>query len=112
MTGTGGFVAGNRPEEHVAAPVVGQTWRRVTFIHWRFDPDAIGRRLPKGLTVDTVDGSAWVSMTPFQVEHLRVLGLPALPPASAFSETNVRTTAVPVTGATGCGSSPSTSAAW
>jgi hypothetical protein len=43
------------------------------------------------LAVDTIEGSAWVSIAPFQVEHFRVLGLPVPPPASGFSETNVRT---------------------
>ncbi|HUS61003.1 MAG TPA: DUF2071 domain-containing protein, partial [Acidimicrobiales bacterium] len=57
---------------------------------WRFEPDAVQRLLPKGLEVETCDGSAWVGLVPFV---LRV-GLPHLRPVpwvSEFAETNVRT---------------------
>jgi hypothetical protein len=40
---------------------------------------------------DIVDGSAWVSIVAFRVEHLRVFGTPVLPPGSSFPETNLRT---------------------
>lgn len=65
-------------------------WEELTFLHWRFDPQAVQRLLPPGLTVETFDGSAWVGLVPF---YLRV-GLPSVPPVpwlSQFAETNVRT---------------------
>jgi uncharacterized protein len=65
-------------------------WNEVTFIHWRFEPDAVQRLLPPGLAVETFDGSAWVGLVPF---FLRV-GLPrvsSVPWLSRFPETNVRT---------------------
>lgn len=31
------------------------------FAHWRVDPGAVAAALPPDLTVDTFDGSAWVS---------------------------------------------------
>ena len=68
-----------------------QHWRDVTFIHWRYDADVIQRRLPDGLTVDVVDGSAWVSLTPFSVDRFRRAGLPPLPVVSRYPETNLRT---------------------
>jgi hypothetical protein len=67
-----------------------QWWDQLTFLHWRFDPAAVQRLLPDGLTVETRDGAAWVSLVPF---FLRV-GLPGIPPVpwvSRFAETNVRT---------------------
>ena len=84
-------MAGAHPEEHVARPAIRQSWRRVAFLHWRFDPEVIAPLLPAHLSPDVIDGSAWVSLTPFQVEAFRVLELPAIPGLSSFPETNVRT---------------------
>lgn len=75
----------------MALPVVHQSWRDVAFLHWRVDVDAVVALLPEELEPDLVDGSAWVSITPFRVERFRVAGLPPGPFASAFCETNVRT---------------------
>ena len=65
-------------------------WDELTFLHWRFEPVAVQRLLPEGLTVETLDGAAWVGLVPF---FLRV-GLPRVPSVpwmSRFAETNVRT---------------------
>lgn len=83
-------MAGRLPEEHVERPVTYQRWASITFLHWRFDPEVIQRRLPPGLSVDTFGGEAWVSMTPF-VMTIRVNGLPHIPGMTTFPETNVRT---------------------
>lgn len=67
-----------------------QWWGDLTFVHWRFPAEAVQRLLPPGLTAETRDGSAWVSLVPF---FLRV-GLPhvsSVPWLSRFAETNVRT---------------------
>jgi uncharacterized protein YqjF (DUF2071 family) len=83
-------MAGNRPEERVRLPSVTQAWRQVTFLHWQVDPDDLARLLPSGLEPDLIDGAAWVGMTPFRVERMRVLGaVPTLSPS--FPETNLRT---------------------
>lgn len=82
-------MAGNRPEEHVARPAVRQSWRQMTFLHWRVDAGAVEALLPRGLVPDVLDGSAWVGLTPFRVEGFRVLDAP-LPFVSSFPETNVR----------------------
>jgi hypothetical protein len=68
-----------------------QTWRALTFLHWRYEPDAIRRTLPAGLTLDTFDGSAWVGLVPFELADVAPPGLPAMPWLSRFPETNVRT---------------------
>jgi len=75
----------------VEKPALLQAWRSLTFLHWRYDAAAIARALPKGLTVDTFDGSAWVGLVPFVLEGLQPYGFPALPWISEFAETNVRT---------------------
>jgi uncharacterized protein YqjF (DUF2071 family) len=66
-----------------------QTWHDVSFLHWRIDSGDIAPRLPAGLKPDLVDGSAWVSIVAFRIEHFRPLGLPTL--TSSFPETNLRT---------------------
>lgn len=72
-------------------PVMHQHWRWLTFLHWRYPADVVQRLLPRGLTVETVDGTAWVGLVPFQMDAVRAPGAPALPWLSRFPETNVRT---------------------
>ena len=43
------------------------------------------------LTLDTFQHRAWVSITPFWINHLRPPGIPSLPWISHFAELNVRT---------------------
>lgn len=68
-----------------------QTWSTFSALHWRYDPAVIQRLLPGTLTVDTFDGAAWVGLTPFLMTDVRLPGLPPVPRASTFCETNVRT---------------------
>lgn len=68
-----------------------QRWRWLTFLHWRYHPQAIKHLLPSDLTLDTWDGAAWVGVTPFLLTGLRPPYTPALPWLSRFPETNVRT---------------------
>lgn len=75
----------------VRVPLLRQQWRRVTFLHWRVEPDAVQRLLPAGLTVQTHDGSAWLGLIPLHMVDVRPAGLPALPGLSSFPETNLRT---------------------
>ncbi|GAA3084813.1 YqjF family protein [Streptosporangium carneum] len=63
----------------------------MTFVHWRYPSDVVQSLLPDGLTAEEFDGSAWVGLTPFLMEDVRVPGTPALPWLSRFPETNVRT---------------------
>jgi uncharacterized protein len=75
----------------VHRPVMYQQWRKLTFLHWRYPADLVQSRLPAGLTVHTLDGSAWIGLIPFEMVGVRAPGVPALPWASRFPETNVRT---------------------
>lgn len=81
-------MAGDEPEERVRQPVLRQSWRELSLLHWRIDADRIAARLPTGLSPDLVDGSAWVALVPFVVRDFRVLSSPL---GSCFPETNVRT---------------------
>lgn len=68
-----------------------QRWRFLTFLHWRYEANAIRSLLPKQITLDTFDGAAWIGLTPFLLTGLRAPFFPALPWLSRFPETNVRT---------------------
>ncbi len=77
--------------ERVARPVMFQSWRDLTFLHWRYPAAAVRAHVPPALEVETFDGSAWVGVTPFLLENLHPPGLPALPWLGRFPETNCRT---------------------
>jgi hypothetical protein len=79
------------PQHAVKWPVMFQGWHRLTFLHWRYRPEAIRPVLPADVEVDLFDGAAWIGLTAFTVVGLRAPGLPALPWISQFPETNVRT---------------------
>ena len=66
-------------------------WHTLLFVHWRVDPAVLEPLLPRGLTLDTWEGSAWVGLVPFAISGLRPRWLPPLPGVSAFNEINVRT---------------------
>jgi uncharacterized protein YqjF (DUF2071 family) len=69
---------------------MGQTWRDLLFAHWRVPPSELDAHIPEGLEVELHDGSAWLGITPFRLEALRLRGLPPLPGVSSFFEVNVR----------------------
>jgi uncharacterized protein YqjF (DUF2071 family) len=75
-------------------------WSQITFIHWRCPAAVLQAMLPPGLAVETMDGSAWVGLTPFRMEHVRP---PLLPWLSRFPETNVRTSSGTATAAVASG---------
>lgn len=60
-----------------------QTWRRLTFLHWPYQPEVVEPFLPASLGLDTFDRAAWIGLVPFEIHNLR--GIPHFP------ETNVRT---------------------
>jgi len=71
--------------------IMGQSWEDLLFAHWRVDAQTIRRLVPPGLTVDELDGSAWLGITPFVLTGFRLRGTLPLPVVSTFPEINVRT---------------------
>jgi uncharacterized protein YqjF (DUF2071 family) len=71
--------------------LMGQSWLDLLFAHWPVEPSALERVVPAELPLDLYDGSAWIGITPFRVEGLRLRGTPPLPGVSSFPELNVRT---------------------
>ncbi len=70
---------------------MGQTWTDLLFAHWPLEPDDVRRVVPEELSLDTWDGKAWVGVTPFRVQGVRLRGFPPPPIVSRFPELNVRT---------------------
>jgi uncharacterized protein YqjF (DUF2071 family) len=82
----------HRPWPLPDAPwVMAQRWNDLLFAHWPVGTDELRALVPPKLTLDLHDETAWVSVTPFYLSHLRPRGLPAFPLVSEFAELNVRT---------------------
>ena len=79
------------PPHRVDRPIMRQTWRDVTFLHWRYEPDGVRKLLPADLQLDLFNGEAWVGLVPFFISGLTLPSAPAVPWLSNFAETNVRT---------------------
>jgi uncharacterized protein YqjF (DUF2071 family) len=67
------------------------SWHDLLFVHYRGDPEKLAGTIPSGLTLDTFEGEAYVSVVPFRMTHVGPRGLNFLPGVSAFPELNVRT---------------------
>ncbi len=87
-----------RPEQRLAArespatrPIGRQRWRDLLFLHWKVPAPDIQASLPRGLSVDTYNGDAYLGVVPFFMEGVRFGPLPAVPGISNFLELNVRT---------------------
>lgn len=66
-------------------------WDDLTFVHWAYAPEVVQALLPDGLRVDTLDGMAYVSLVPFEMNQATPRFVPPIPWISSFAETNVRT---------------------
>jgi uncharacterized protein YqjF (DUF2071 family) len=75
----------------VHRPVMLQSWKKLTYVHWPVAPEQVDKNLPEGLAADTIDGSAWVGLVAFEMQRIRIPGTPAIPYFGTFPETNVRT---------------------
>jgi uncharacterized protein YqjF (DUF2071 family) len=82
----------HRPWPIPHAPwIMGQTWERLLFAHWRVPEDRLREVVHPKIPLDTFDGSAWIGVTPFTVTGFHVRGTPPPPGVSSFHEINVRT---------------------
>ncbi|ELZ06922.1 YqjF family protein [Natrialba aegyptia] len=66
------------------------TLRHGLFVNWPIDPERIRPHVPSELTVDTRDGTAWLSVLPFVLTNVGFRGTSASTRV-AFAELNVRT---------------------
>lgn len=68
--------------------VMSMAWRDLAFLHWRADPSSLTGHLPRGLSLDTFGGAAWLGVVPFRMANVRPRGSPI---ARDFLELNLRT---------------------
>jgi len=72
-----------------------QQWHDLLFAHWPIPATEIQRLLPPGLEADTFDGSAWIGVIPFWMDHVvtRSVGEHtfSVPTTRSFPELNLRT---------------------
>ena len=90
--------------------VMAQTWENLLFAHWPVSAEVLRPLVPEPLPIDEFDGTAWLTITPFEVTGLRARGTPPVPGiSSSRSSTSARIRAWMAS--RGSGSSASTRAA-
>lgn len=80
----------SRTPRPVRRAVLVQSWRDLTFLHWRVDPIRIAELFPPGTRPDTFDGATFIGLVPFQMHRVRLPLEPGVPYFRTFCETNVR----------------------
>lgn len=55
-----------------------QNWGKLLFLHWSVPVAVLRPMIPRALEIDTYDGGAWVSITPFTIWGIRPAMLPAV----------------------------------
>jgi len=70
--------------------IISQFWSDLIFINYEVDPTLLQERLPKGLTIDTFENKAYLSIVPFKMSKVRFPLTPSLP-FSTLWELNIRT---------------------
>ena len=60
-------------------PVMYQTWGKLLFLHWPIAAELLQPLIASGLRLDTFEGRAWVSVSPFTMWGIRPI---FFPPAS------------------------------
>lgn len=85
----------NRTHRQWPAPrypwLLAMRWHDLLFMHWPVPSAALRDYIPRGLAIDTFDGTAWIGVVPFRMSGVRPRLVPPLPGLSAFPELNVRT---------------------
>ena len=80
------------PSVRPQGPVIGfQRWDKLLFLHWPIPTGLLRPLVPARLELDSWEGRAYVTVTPFTVRRARLRGVPPLPGISEFHEINVRT---------------------
>lgn len=61
------------------------------FLHWPMPVDRLQRLVPTGLTLDTYDGQAWLTLNAFNMAVAQFRDLPPLPGLNTSPEVDLRT---------------------
>src|SRR5699024_3883131 len=68
-----------------------QRWDYLLFMHLPVSNNILAPYIPKGLVLDTFEGSAWISILPFKINNMHFRDLPPIPFVHSLLELNVRT---------------------
>lgn len=71
--------------------IMAMGWHDLLFMHWPVSAAALREFIPRQLSIDTFDGTAWIAVVPFRMSGVRPRATPSLRGVSAFPELNVRT---------------------
>ncbi|QHT48303.1 DUF2071 domain-containing protein [Halobacillus sp. ACCC02827] len=71
--------------------IMHQEWEDLIFLHWPVPAEILARYIPSVFELDEFDGSAWIAVVPFRMNHIRFKNLPSLPFGNQLLELNVRT---------------------
>ncbi len=66
-------------------------WLELAFLHYPVPAASLAKFMPKGLSLETFNGSAWLGVVPFHMDQIHARGLPPIPGTDAFLELNLRT---------------------
>lgn len=72
-------------------PILHQICDRLIFLHWPVPAALLRPLVPRQLAIDTLDGTAWISIVPFRILGMGPAWLPPLPLVSRSLQINVRT---------------------
>jgi uncharacterized protein YqjF (DUF2071 family) len=76
----------------VSAPwLIAMDWRDALFVHWPVAAETLRARMPPGVELDVLGGSAWIGIVAFRIARARARGVPARLALRTFGEINVRT---------------------
>ena len=82
----------HRPWEAPPSPhAMYMEWHNLLFAHWAVNPALLESLIPKGLTLETYDGFAWLGVVPFQMRYTAPRKFLSVPFISHFDELNLRT---------------------
>ena len=56
-----------------------QTWAKLLFVHWPVAAELLQPLIASGLRLDTFEGQAWVSVSPFTMWRMRPSSFPRFP---------------------------------
>jgi len=65
-------------------------WRNLVMLNYRVDPAILERFVPHGTTIDSFQGSTYVSAVGFQFLRTRIFGIVPIPFHANFDEVNLR----------------------
>lgn len=68
-----------------------QRWNDLLFAHWPVSVSEVAPLIPTDLQVDTFQGAAWLGISPFWMDRIKLRSLPALPGVRSFPGLNLRT---------------------